>query len=67
MAHFALTLARFDETALRAHLDRFGIGHGEVAQRYGATGHGPSLYVTDPDGNTVELKGPATDSARASV
>ena len=28
--------------------------------RYGAEGAGPSLYITDPDGNTVELKGPAT-------
>ena len=31
---------------------------GEIARRYGADGHGPSLYLTDPDGNTVELKGP---------
>ena len=31
---------------------------GETARRYGADGHGPSLYLTDPDGNTVELKGP---------
>jgi len=29
-----------------------------VVQRYGAEGMGPSLYITDPDGNTVELKGP---------
>jgi hypothetical protein len=27
--------------------------------RYGAEGSGPSLYINDPDGNTVELKGPA--------
>ena len=26
-------------------------------ERYGAEGYGPSLYITDPDGNTVELKG----------
>jgi hypothetical protein len=29
-------------------------------QRYGAEGDGPSVYINDPDGNTIELKGPAT-------
>ena len=29
---------------------------GEPAIRYGATGHGPSLYLRDPEGNVVELK-----------
>ena len=31
---------------------------GEVRRRYGAEGYGSSIYITDPDGNTVELKGP---------
>jgi extradiol dioxygenase family protein len=31
---------------------------GPVVSRYGAEGDGPSLYVNDPEGNTVELKGP---------
>ena len=57
--HFALRLARFDARALRAHLTQHGVEAGEVAQRYGAEGTGPSLYVRDPDGNVVELKGPA--------
>ena len=56
--HVALTLAAFDEAAIRAHLARHGIAAGEVGQRYGADGTGPSIYVQDPDGNTVELKGP---------
>lgn len=56
--HVALTLAAFDEAAIRAHLERYGIAAGEVGQRYGADGTGPSIYVQDPDGNTVELKGP---------
>ena len=56
--HFCLRLERFDETALRAHLTRHGVEVGEVVQRYGAEGEGPSLYITDPDGNTVELKAP---------
>jgi extradiol dioxygenase family protein len=32
---------------------------GPVESRYGAEGEGPSIYLTDPDGNAVELKGPA--------
>ena len=60
MDHFALRLACFDEAALRAHLEAAGVEPGEVAERYGAEGNGPSMYVRDPDGNTVELKGPPT-------
>jgi catechol 2,3-dioxygenase-like lactoylglutathione lyase family enzyme len=56
--HFCVRLERFDEAALRAHLAAHGIACGEVAQRYGAEGNGPSLYIEDPDGNTVELKAP---------
>jgi catechol 2,3-dioxygenase-like lactoylglutathione lyase family enzyme len=57
--HFALSLRSFDEARLRSHLAEHGIEPGEVAQRYGAGGSGPSMYVRDPDGNVVELKGPA--------
>ena len=56
--HFALQIEPFDETAIRAHLARAGIEVTEAGQRYGAEGTGPSIYVLDPDGNTVELKGP---------
>jgi catechol 2,3-dioxygenase-like lactoylglutathione lyase family enzyme len=58
MDHVALQLARFDEAELRAHLVRHGIEPGDVGQRYGALGNGPSMYIRDPDGNVVELKGP---------
>jgi catechol 2,3-dioxygenase-like lactoylglutathione lyase family enzyme len=58
MDHFALRIEPFDEADLRAHLAGHGVEVGEVARRYGAEGHGPSLYLQDPDGNTVELKGP---------
>lgn len=58
MDHFALQLASFDEAAMRAHLERHGVEPGDVARRYGAQGNGPSMYLRDPDGNTVELKGP---------
>ena len=56
--HFAVQLERFDEAELRAHLAAHGVAPGDVAQRYGALGMGPSMYVRDPDGNVVELKGP---------
>lgn len=58
MEHFCLRIEDFDEAALRAHLQSHGIAVGEVSQLYGADGIGPSLYIEDPDGNTVELKGP---------
>ena len=60
--HFALRLGSFDEAALRAELAAAGIEAGEVGERYGAEGMGPSLYVRDPDGNVVELKGPGKSS-----
>jgi len=56
--HFALRIEPFDEAAIAAHLARHGVAVGAVAARYGAEGNGPSLYIEDPDGNTVELKGP---------
>jgi glyoxylase I family protein len=57
--HFALQIAPFDESAIRRHLAEHDIQVSESGQRYGAEGTGPSIYIGDPDGNTVELKGPA--------
>ncbi len=56
--HIALRIDPFDTEALRTHLQAHGITMGEVARRYGAEGQGPSIYIEDPDGNTIELKGP---------
>jgi glyoxylase I family protein len=56
--HFALQVTPFDEDKIRAHLGAHGVEIVESGQRYGAEGTGPSVYVLDPDGNTVELKGP---------
>jgi len=56
--HFCLTIDRFDDEALRAHLAKHGVTATPTAQLYGAEGVGPSVYIEDPDGNTVELKGP---------
>lgn len=58
MDHLAVRVDPFDEPAIREHLARHGIEAPETATRYGAEGSGPSIYIRDPDGNTVELKGP---------
>jgi len=57
--HFALQVRPFDEAAIRAHLAAHGVNVVEEGPRYGADGDGFSLYVRDPEGNTVELKGPS--------
>jgi catechol 2,3-dioxygenase-like lactoylglutathione lyase family enzyme len=57
--HFALQVRPFDEAAIRAHLAAHGMAVVEEGPRYGADGDGFSLYVRDPEGNTVELKGPS--------
>lgn len=56
--HFCLRIEGWDEPAIVAHLQAHGARVGEVGQRYGAEGNGPSIYLEDPEGNTVELKGP---------
>lgn len=56
--HFALRIEPYDEAAIRAHLRSHGIEPGESGSRYGAEGEGPSIYLADPEGNLLELKGP---------
>lgn len=56
--HVCFTVEPWDESTLLAWLDRHNVQHSTVERRYGAEGFGPSVYTTDPDGNTVELKGP---------
>lgn len=56
--HFCVRLEPFDESAIRRNLESKGVDAGEAASRFGAEGEGPSIYVTDPEGNIVELKGP---------
>lgn len=58
MDHYAVQIESMDVEALSAHLRRHGVDPGEVRRRYGAEGYGASIYIADPDGNTVELKGP---------
>lgn len=56
--HLCLRVEPFDGDAILRHLDAHGHAAGPVESRYGAEGRGPSIYVQDPEGNVVELKGP---------
>ena len=58
MDHFCVRVEPFDAAAICSFLATHGLVAGEVASRYGAEGEGPSIYLADPEGNTVELKGP---------
>ena len=58
--HFCVRVEPFDEGAIRAHLKALEVEAGAIAIRRGAEGDGPSLYISDPEGNVVELKGPPT-------
>lgn len=48
-----------DEAAILAQLRAHGVRIGELGSRYGARGVGLSIYLHDPQGNMIELKGPA--------
>jgi glyoxylase I family protein len=61
MDHVCLRVDRLDDPAIPAHLASHGVKPGEIVGRYGAEGSGPSMYITDPEGNTVELKGPPSE------
>jgi len=58
--HICLRVEAFDEAAIEKHLRRHGVEIIERGERYGAQGNGPSVYVRDPFGTVIELKGPAT-------
>ena len=59
MDHLCLRVENYDEVAILMHLKAHGVRIGELGSRYGARGEGPSIYLYDPQGNMVELKGPA--------
>ncbi|WP_105254057.1 VOC family protein [Pseudoalteromonas sp. T1lg75] len=57
IAHICLQVRAPSEQALIRSLKRKGVMETLVfATRYGATGFGRSLYIHDPDDNTLELK-----------
>jgi len=58
MDHLCFRVEPFDEAAIRTHLAGCGVTAGPQESRYGAEGEGPSIYLNDPENNTIELKGP---------
>jgi len=58
MDHLCLRVEPFVASEIMQYLLAHGCRPGEIAQRYGADGTGPSIYLADPEGNAIELKGP---------
>lgn len=56
--HLCLALGVHDEAALRRHLARHHVEIIEEGVHGGSRGESLSLYVRDPSGNVIELKGP---------
>jgi catechol 2,3-dioxygenase-like lactoylglutathione lyase family enzyme len=55
--HVCLSIRCDDLASLAAALQARGVSvQGDVAERRGAYGTGPSLYIRDPDGHVIELK-----------
>jgi catechol 2,3-dioxygenase-like lactoylglutathione lyase family enzyme len=58
--HLCLRIDPFFEEAIVSHLAAHGVRtRGPATHNFGAEGNGPSLYLEDPDGNVIELKGPS--------
>lgn len=57
MDHLCLAIENFDLVSVRAHLERHSVEVGAVGERDGASGFSTSVYLTDPDGNGLELRG----------
>jgi glyoxylase I family protein len=55
--HFCLAIADFDVEAVKAELRAKGVALGDEGERYGASGLSTSIYLKDPDGNGLELRG----------
>jgi catechol 2,3-dioxygenase-like lactoylglutathione lyase family enzyme len=59
MDHVCLQIQPWDVAAIQQHLQLHNVKTGDVVSRYGAAGSGPSIYINDPEGNCIELKGSA--------
>ena len=57
--HYAVRIEPYDEVAILAFCEARGIpAEAPSFPLLGADGYGPAVYITDPDGNRLELKGP---------
>ncbi len=54
--HFCLQIRSIPEKEIIEYLEENGIEVGNFASRYGAQGLGNSVYIQDPEGNSVELR-----------
>ena len=55
--HLCLRVADFDPEITRITLENANVAVGPIAIRYGSSGNAPSLYLTDTEGNGLELRG----------
>lgn len=62
--HLCLRISPFDFEVLRAHFETFGITVAPPQSRFGAQGNGLSIYLTDPEGNGIELKEDINEESR---
>lgn len=58
--HFCIRVEPFDEDEIRRHFASHGIEAGPMLDNWGGDGRGPSMYIQDPGGNGIEIKGPPT-------
>lgn len=58
MDHVCIATGPWDKEAMHAHLAAHGIEIVEEGIRGGARGDAYSVYIRDPSGNQLELKGP---------
>jgi glyoxylase I family protein len=57
MDHLCLRIRAFEVEPIVKHLEAHGVKIGKINDRFGADGRGMSIYLQDPEGNGVELKG----------
>ncbi|MBL4812473.1 MAG: VOC family protein [Rhodobacteraceae bacterium] len=57
--HVCIATSPFEPAAMRAHLAAHGVEIEREATHGGARGMGFSVYIRDPFGNKLEVKGPA--------
>lgn len=57
--HVCIATTTFDHEEMRAHLKAHNVDIDREAMHGGARGMGHSVYIRDPFGNKLELKGPA--------
>jgi glyoxylase I family protein len=59
MDHLCLRAEPFEPEAIARRVVAAGGWAEPAKRRYGAEGFGPSVYLADPEGNRIEIKGPS--------